>query len=76
MDPDSLLSGENAAYLEALQEQYQRDPSSVDPVVRDFFQSYNGVSARVPAPDTRSIFNARGGGGTDLAAADRQAKVA
>jgi 2-oxoglutarate dehydrogenase E1 component len=76
MDPDSLLSGENAAYLEALQEQYQRDPSSVDPVVQDFFRSYNGVSARAPAPDTRSIFHARGGGGTDLAAADRQAKVA
>ena len=35
----SFLDGANAAYVEALQAKYERDPSSVEPGWREFFDA-------------------------------------
>ena len=35
----SFLYGANGAYIEALQAQYEKDPNSVEPGWRDFFDS-------------------------------------
>jgi 2-oxoglutarate dehydrogenase E1 component len=56
VERDSHLTGENAAYLEAL--------------------LLDGEAAPAPSRPARSIFNARGTATPDLAAAERQAKVA
>ncbi|MEQ1501121.1 MAG: 2-oxoglutarate dehydrogenase E1 component, partial [Myxococcota bacterium] len=83
--PDSLLSGENATFLD---EQYVRwldDPRSVDPSIRALFERLEAAPANTgprpgtaPAPVVRSIF---AGGASDAesgvspAEARRQARV-
>ena len=52
MDIESTLSGHNLAFLEALYEAYQRDPSSVDPqwvpVLRDLGIASDRSAAGAP----------------------------
>ena len=82
MANDTLLSGENAAYLEELQTRFAQDPASVDAATRALLEELGGPAPLGPTVAPRSIFHARGGaraGGNaaaDLRAADRQAKVA
>ena len=83
MANETLLSGENAAYLEDLYARYRRDPSSVDAATRAMLEGMNGASPAGPTVAPRSIFHGaptRAGApvatAADLRAADRQAKVA
>src|SRR5687767_2138450 len=83
MDRDSYLTGENAAYLEELLQELHDDPDAVDSATRLALEPLNGTLAQGPTIAPRSIFHARGaapdGAGavpTDLASAERQAKVA
>ena len=72
--PDSLLTGENAAFLDQQYLQWQDDPSSVEPEIRATFEAIegppNGRTGMGPSFQSRSIF-APAGVGTD----SRQAKV-
>jgi 2-oxoglutarate dehydrogenase E1 component len=76
---DTLLTGENAAYLEELYLRFRDDPAGVDPASRRLFEGLNGTIPRGPTSVVRSIFGGAGPAGaapTDFEAADRQAKVA
>ena len=76
---DTLLTGENAAYLEELYLRFREDPAGVDEASRRLCGDLNGAPPRGPSSSPRGLFE---GGGraaapvTDFAAADRQAKVA
>ena len=66
MLPPSLLSGDNAAFLDDAYRRWLVDPTAVDAEWGELFESLdgapsNGVGIDVPAPDRRSIFNATGG---------------
>src|SRR5438270_537523 len=51
MVPSDFFSRGNAAYLERLQAQFERDPQSLDPQWRAFFSGFEaGSTAQVPAP--------------------------
>jgi 2-oxoglutarate dehydrogenase E1 component len=79
MATDTLLTGENAAYLEELYLRFQDDPAGIDPASRRLFEGMNGAAPRGPSLRPRSIFAAGGEPApapTDFDAADRQAKVA
>ncbi len=79
MDRDSFLTGENAAYLEELLLELQEDPAAVDAATREALEPLNGLLPQGPTVPPRSIFRGRGAGvapSTDLASAERQAKVA
>ena len=89
MLPESLLSGENAAFLDQQYRAWLADPASVEPTWQKLFASMeppaNGGAVRRPLPGSppafhpRSIFDPYGGGGTnragELASAHRQARV-
>jgi len=67
---DTALSGINAAYLEAILEQYRQDPGSVDASWKQFFESGAGRDYLAGPPPTqgprftpRSIFNPGSGNG-------------
>ena len=80
--PESLLTGENAAFVEQIYLKWLHDPASVDPEFAAAF-SDAGFDRRTtdfvkPEPVRSSIFaagSARGRGADLLAAAERQAKV-
>lgn len=74
-DSDSLLSGENAAYLEDLHAQYLQSPNTLDASSRALLQNYDGQAVQSPRISPRSLFAAVSGT-ADTAAIDRQAKVA
>ena len=59
MTPDSLLFGDNAAYLDDLYLQWLENPTSVEPRFAALFASFERPAKppRPAAPDTRSIFN-------------------
>lgn len=79
MANDTLLTGENAAYLEALYLQFCEDPASIDPASRRIFEGMDGEPPRAPSVSTRSLFDPSPAAATappDLVSADRQAKVA
>lgn len=82
--PASLLTGDNAAFVDALYADWSADPSSVDPEWADLFASWGPATVvdpgRGPTFRPRSIFSAVGtgstaGGGDVLAVAQRQAAV-
>ncbi|MEN0063418.1 MAG: 2-oxoglutarate dehydrogenase E1 component [Myxococcota bacterium] len=80
MISDSLLSGENAPFLDELYTRWLEDPSSVEPRWQAYFESLpaertNGVPVGEPAPYAPSIFHGSGGTGLDSAGSNRQAKV-
>jgi 2-oxoglutarate dehydrogenase E1 component len=47
----SFLHGSNAAFIEALFENYKRDPNSVEPSWRAYFKDMNGAEARPAKPN-------------------------
>ncbi|TNF29994.1 MAG: 2-oxoglutarate dehydrogenase E1 component [Deltaproteobacteria bacterium] len=55
----TMLQGENAAYLEAVLEQYLADPGSVDPSWRAFFEGPGRELAEGPAPVAGPSFESR-----------------
>src|SRR6185503_20133451 len=80
------LSGANAPYVEALYEQYLKDPASVSQAWADYFRSLQAgaretargpieaeLLARAQAP--RTAAPAATAGGLDAAAAEKQAAV-
>jgi 2-oxoglutarate dehydrogenase E1 component len=78
------LFGANASYVEALYEQYLRDPASVDSAWRDYFDALPGARAERPhgpviaavAARTRATpAMAAGGGAPSAAASEKQAAV-
>ncbi|MBX2803765.1 MAG: 2-oxoglutarate dehydrogenase E1 component [Myxococcales bacterium] len=80
MIPDSLLSGENAGFLDDLYRQWLREPSAVEPVWQRMFEEMDkdGTDPRFEGPTVvpRSIFAAGAvASSVDQAAALRQAKV-
>ncbi|MCB9664261.1 MAG: 2-oxoglutarate dehydrogenase E1 component [Alphaproteobacteria bacterium] len=84
MLPTSLLSGDNAAFLDEAYRRWLADPQSVPEVWRDLFASQqdepvNGARFDAPPPDTRSIFSgardAGVGAGEGLRIAQRQSAV-
>ncbi|MED5371630.1 MAG: 2-oxoglutarate dehydrogenase E1 component [Myxococcota bacterium] len=83
MSLESLLTGENAPYIDALYQSWLQDPGSVDPEWATLFEAEErpaGPSAR-PNFASPSIFSGGlaspgAGGAVDHAAADLQAKVA
>ncbi len=86
MEPLSLLSGENAAFLDEKYVAWLRDPSAVEPAWAALFASWerpeNGHTPRLgPSFTPRSLFNPAGQGapatqGDVLAATLRQARAA
>ena len=85
---DSMLHGENAAYLEAVLAQYLADPTSVDASWRAWFQGPGRELTLGPAPsggpsfEPRSLFapvavnSGHGaGGGTDLSVLRSQGRI-
>ncbi len=75
---DTLLTGENAAYLEELYLRFREDPSGVDEASRRLFGDLNGAPPRGPTGAPRGLFatdRSTAAPSTDFAAADRQAKV-
>ena len=76
MIPDSLLSGENAAFLDQQYRAWLDDPSAVEPTLRELFSTLddapNGRTGLGPSFEPRSIFAPAGG---VVAGDDRQAKV-
>ncbi len=77
MIPDSLLSGDNAAFLDQQYRAWLDDPSTVDPELRSYFEGLdeapNGRTGLGPSFSPRSIF---AGAGAAAAGVDqRQAKV-
>ena len=84
-DPSSLLTGDNAAFLDQLYSDWCRDPASVDPEWGAWFAAADGqaeaglpTSAEGPHFRPRSIFHgsASSSGGSDPRDAHRQAGVA
>ena len=77
MIPDSLLSGDNAAFLDQQYRVWLDDPDGVEPTLRELFESLderpNGRTGLGPSFAPRSIF-ASGGGGAAVSD-HRQAKV-
>ena len=83
---DSLLTGDNAAYVDGLFQDWQTDPASVSEDWATLFTHATGGRAAPtvqlgPARPTRSVFNAKGQVGTAtraevLEAASRQVAVA
>ncbi|MCA9571537.1 MAG: hypothetical protein KC656_27050, partial [Myxococcales bacterium] len=70
MIPDSLLSGDNASFLDEAWARWREDPASVDPELQEVFASLEGPTNGVrigggPSFRPRSIFDAAGGGGVD-----------
>ena len=59
MLPESLLTGENAAWLDAQYRAFREDPDAVDPELRAWFQEHapDGPVPRAPSFLPRSIFN-------------------
>ena len=81
MNLDSVLTGENASFVEEMYLQWQQDPGSVEPQWNTVFEQWEnergvGFAPSIPAPAT--VFQARGGTSpVDVAtAAHRQARVA
>ncbi len=82
--PDSLLSGDNAAYVDALYQSWQEDPQSVSADWARLFEGASAGEAPVATPRpraARSVFNPAGQGAPAtqaqvLAAARRQTGVA
>ncbi len=79
MIPDSLLSGDNASFLDDAYRRWSDDPESVEPELRALFEKEhtdageNGAAVRIgPSFAPRSIF-AGGGAGSDPVAVMRQA---
>jgi 2-oxoglutarate dehydrogenase complex, dehydrogenase (E1) component, and related enzymes len=61
----TFLDGANASYLAQLQDSYEKDPNSVDPEVRAFFDGLGDAAEDVahaanPAPWGRDDLKARG----------------
>ncbi|HEX7025882.1 MAG TPA: 2-oxoglutarate dehydrogenase E1 component [Gammaproteobacteria bacterium] len=59
LQSSSHFAGGNAAYLEALYEQYLRDPNALSPEWRNFFSDLpkvNGIQQDVPHSDIRHYF--------------------
>ena len=54
LQSNSMLSGGNSAYLEQIYEDYLRDPNSVAPVWRTYFQVLQGDSHDIPHSEIRS----------------------
>jgi len=80
VNPESLLSGDNAPFLDDLYTRWLDEPDSVEPQWRRYFESLdvertNGVPMGEPTPYRPSIFHGSGATGADPAAAPRQAKV-
>jgi 2-oxoglutarate dehydrogenase E1 component len=85
-DPTSLLTGDNAAFLDQLYTDWCRDPASVSPDWADYFAAADGklgaglpAAADGPSFRPRSIFHGRGGGSSaaaDTRTAHRQAAAA
>ena len=86
MTPESLLTGENAAFIDGLYQAWISDPSSVDAVWQDLFTEAGPAQggpghAEGPSFRPRTIFNpvgavaAAGAGQMGKEAADRQVKV-
>jgi len=85
-DLDSLLTGDNAAYVDGLFQAWQADPASVAPDWAALFADATGGRSAAPvqlgpARPARSVFNPQGQGGTApreevLEAARRQVAVA
>jgi 2-oxoglutarate dehydrogenase E1 component len=82
MDIDSLLTGENAWFVDQKYQAWTQDPSSVTADWRGLFAGFGPApeeSGQVAPPSTRSIFNPRGTGPgtgqTARAAAMRQART-
>ncbi len=85
-DLDSLLTGDNAAYVDGLFQDWQADPTSVSGDWAALFESAVGDNGTTPvrigpAQPARSVFNPRGQGATAtreevLQAASRQVAVA
>ncbi len=81
MTPDSLLSGENASYLDEMYTRWLEDPQSVEPQWRTWFESLderppNGLPMGEPSPYRPSIFHGGNGVATgEVASGSRQAKV-
>ncbi|RME20573.1 MAG: 2-oxoglutarate dehydrogenase E1 component [Deltaproteobacteria bacterium] len=82
--PWGLLSGDNAAWVDAQYRAWLADPGAVDPAWARLFEQHvppaDPRAGMAPAPDLRSIFAPGGGqGGCDpsavMEAAERQAKV-
>ncbi len=85
MIPDSLLSGDNAAYLDQQYQAWLADPESVDRTYGELFDSFDTAehphdrsTGAGPSFAPRSIFDPAGGAGgapSDAAFEQRQAKV-
>ncbi len=84
---DSLLSGDNAAFVDTLYQQWVSDPNSVDADWRGLFEAYDAPEGQVsnggPSFRPRSIFHGGGGPGsldpaqmTDAALAAQRRQVA
>jgi len=75
--PESLLTGDNAAFLDQQYRAWLDDPSAVEPTLRELFESFdeppNGRTGLGPSFEPRSVFaaGARGASVSD----HRQAKV-
>ncbi|MAA79422.1 MAG: 2-oxoglutarate dehydrogenase E1 component, partial [Deltaproteobacteria bacterium] len=81
MNLDSVLTGENASFVEEMYLQWQQDPSSVEPQWGTVFEQWEnergvGFAPSIPSPST--VFQSRGTSSSiDVAtAAHRQARVA
>ena len=81
MNLDSLLTGENASFVEEMYLQWQQDPTSVESQWSNVFEKWEnergvGFAPSIPAPAT--VFQARGSSSpVDVAtAAHRQARIA
>ena len=75
MDNDSLLTGENAAFLDMQYAAWLDDPNSVEPEWREMFARFERPSrsatvARPPSFSPRSIFNAGGPPRTEVGSAN------
>ena len=55
----SHLGGQNAAYIEALYEEYLQDPSSVPEVWRSYFDTLPTVASTIgpDTPHSKKLFN-------------------
>ena len=77
MSLDSLLTGENAAFIDALYLQWEQDPTSVAPQWASLFQEWAeedvGYAPRHDAPPT--VFQQRSTGGDVGISAHRQARI-
>ena len=68
----SFLSGANAAYVEAMQSEYERNPGAVSDEWRHFFESLN-EDRDLPARSPRSDLGRAGAGAREQRRAHRRA---